>query len=265
MTQESFTFAGFTFPRNVPIWRPLNRAARGARKRGEASPWCFAYRTAPSPLPNDGKGFYMDSDFAPGLRWQWCDKVEGVRIEHQGWFTDSDFQDQTIRGVVFRLPHGRGFLAGWSMGESMASEVGRRIYQCERAAARAADRDAESVAGREREYQDGWRDGQTARELWRDALGDALAQIGNARTMRKAARVALRRALAQREGEAAGFVPPETVAEARALYRQALKRSREMAEAACESRREAYAALSDRPASYRNDSHAEGWREGFAS
>lgn len=263
MTQESFAFAGFTFPRKVPIWRPLNRAARRPRQ-GEESPWCFAYRTAPTPLPNSGKDFYLDSDFAPGLRWQWCDKVEGVRIDHEGWFTDPDFQDQTIRGIVFRLPHGRGFLAGWSMGESMAAEVGRRIYQSDREAARAADRDAESVAEREREHRDGWRDGQTARETWSESLSEALAHVQAARTMRKASRVALRRALAQRDGEAAGLVPPDVLAEARALYRQALKRSREFAEAACESRRDAHAALSDRPASYRNDSHAEGWREGFA-
>lgn len=262
MTQEPFTFAGFTFPRKVPIWRPLNRAARRPRQ-GRESPWCFAYHAAPTPFPNNGKGFYLESDFAPGLRWQWCDKVEGVWINHEGWFSDT-MQDQTIRGIVFRLPHGRGFLAGWSMGEHMASEVGRRVYSCEREAARAADREAESVAEAEREREEGVQAGWRAAEAWQEGMGEALDLIQAARTMRRAARAALARALAQREGEAAGFVPQDVLAEARRLYRAALESSRAKAKAACEARAAAWREVRENGPGW-DGAYADGWREGWGS
>src|SRR5690606_19227724 len=120
--------------------------------------------------------------------WQWCDEVD-TSIRHNGWFTD-DQQDETIRGLVVRLPHGR-MLAGWSMGEHMASEIdSTRVYDDEREAARAADALAERVAEREREYrasdqrQQSARDDMTAaRQAMTDAiaalreLGDALQQL----------------------------------------------------------------------------------------
>lgn len=241
--RQPFEFAGFRFPRKVPIFRRLNRSARGPRRPGE-SPWSFAYTVAPRPLPNGGIGFYHESDLAPGLRWQWCDKVEGVRIDHEGWFSDS-FQDQTIRGIVFRLPRSRGFLAGWSMGKGMCGDISRRVYRTEREAARAANREAESVAEREREYQEHWRAGQEEGEAWREAMAEARDFISAARDMRRAARVAMRRALAQSGGVAAGFVPPDVCAEAVRLYRQALQSSREKAATACEVRREAWRKFRD--------------------
>jgi len=53
-----------------------------------------------------------------------------------------------------RLPHNRGFLAGWSIGEGMISEIEYTIYDDERDAALAADSIAEEVAEREREFQE---------------------------------------------------------------------------------------------------------------
>lgn len=147
--QTPFTFAGFSFPRTVatlPKGKPASRLA--AAKTRCTGPYYAA------PVPNAGGAFfYLDSDFMPGLRWEWADEIEGARINHKGWFSDPYGDGETIRGIVFRLPKGRGFLAGWSMGEGMASEAESKIYADEIAAARAADSEAESVAEREREYQ----------------------------------------------------------------------------------------------------------------
>ena len=53
-----------------------------------------------------------------------------------------------------RLPHNRGFLAGWSMGEGMISEIEYTVYDDERDAAWAADSLAENAAEKEREFQE---------------------------------------------------------------------------------------------------------------
>jgi len=74
-------------------------------------------------------------------------------MEHNGWYCDTFFGSK-IRGLVFRLPKSRGFLAGWTMGEGMASAVECDIYETERQAAYAADSMAESAAAKEREYQE---------------------------------------------------------------------------------------------------------------
>jgi predicted GNAT superfamily acetyltransferase len=69
--------------------------------------------------------------------------VDGVRIDHTGWFCDE--YGTKIRGIVVALPHGR-FLAGWSMGEGMASTVDADLYDTAEDAAYAADSMAESAA-----------------------------------------------------------------------------------------------------------------------
>lgn len=144
----AFTFAGFTFPRWVATMPRGSRAARVAERN---RPVCGPYYHAPQPGA-DGRGFYLASDGMPGLRWAWCDECDDSPIHHRGWFAD-DCQDATIRGVVFRLPKSRGFLAGWSMGESMASSVDSRIFETMREAAIAADDDARRTADHEREYR----------------------------------------------------------------------------------------------------------------
>lgn len=148
-----FAFAGFAWPRyvaNLPAGKLATRLAKA--KDRFAGP----YYHAPKPVAgaHPGKGFYLGDQGAPGLRWSWCDEVEGVRIDHTGWHTDEFGISDTIRGLVFRLPHGRGFLAGWSMGEGMASAVDGYVWESEQDAARAADSMAESAAERQREYEE---------------------------------------------------------------------------------------------------------------
>lgn len=147
--KPEFTFAGFTFPKHVWTLPRGNMVKRLAARKPVV---CGDYCHAPKPVSgrHPGKGFYLDSDGMPGLRWQWADDV--VSLRHRGWFCDSHCEE-TIRGVVLRLPHGRGFLAGWSMGEGMASECDGFIYADEESAAYAADSMAERAAEAEREYQ----------------------------------------------------------------------------------------------------------------
>ena len=141
---ETFNFAGFTYPRHVPMFSP--RKPVGKRLS-------TAYQTAARPItrssPADSWGFYLDSDFAPGLRWSYADEVTSLR--HNGWFYD-DFGD-SIRGIVMALPHGMGWLAGWTMGKGMASCVHCSIYDDEEEAARAADDAARYAADEQRDYE----------------------------------------------------------------------------------------------------------------
>lgn len=162
--QTPFTFAGFTFPRAVAMLPKGTPAARLAKRRASGPSPCGPYTHAPKP-DTGGAFFYLESDFAPGLRWKWADETD-ARIFHCGWFTDSDGGGDKIRGFVVRLPKARGFLAGWSMGESMASELETSpIYDDEMAAAYAADSLAKSVAENEREYQIAWQAGSRYSDL----------------------------------------------------------------------------------------------------
>lgn len=145
--KHQFTFAGFGWPRYVA------RMACGPaalRRKWAGRKVCGEYYHAPKPEEaGTGRGFYLGSDGQPFTRWKWADDV--VDLRHTGWFCD-DFQDAKIRGIVVYLPHGL-YLAGWSMGEGMASSVDADLYDTPEAAARAADRMAEHVADCEREYQ----------------------------------------------------------------------------------------------------------------
>lgn len=87
----------------------------------------------------DGRQPFRDERF--------CDDV--ARIDHQGWFADAD-GDETVRGIVSRLPHGR-FIAGY-----LSSVNGERVYFAdlfddEREAAHMADEHARVTAESERE------------------------------------------------------------------------------------------------------------------
>lgn len=157
----AFNFAGFQWPRFVAVLPPAGQAQRLAVYKDSL---CGPYYHAPKPVnfqADKGQSFYLGQDGKqgfgqPGLRWAWCDEVEGVNIRHTGWYCD-EFQDGKIRGIVFTLPHSRGFLAGWSMGEGMASVVECDIYETARDAAYAADSIAENAAESQREYEESQR------------------------------------------------------------------------------------------------------------
>lgn len=159
---EHFTFAGFNWPRPI-VQLPRNSlAARAQARRFDKSHKVSPYYHAPRPLDassNTGRGFYMHDAGMPGLRCEYVDAIDW-QSEYQrinsAWYAD-EFGDTVIRGIIFRLPHSRGFLAGWTMGEHMSAAYEPDIYETLREAARAADDLAERTAAEEREYSERWR------------------------------------------------------------------------------------------------------------
>lgn len=148
---KHFNFAGFEFPRRIPELFPNRKNSAHKMVRG-------VYFSSPEPLAkgNSCTMFYLDAykglngNFQPGLRWQWADEVECVSINHTGWWIDS-YESDKFRGMVFRLPNRRGFLAGYSMGPEMASWIYYdEIYVTPQDAARAADELARYDAERAR-------------------------------------------------------------------------------------------------------------------
>lgn len=80
---------------------------------------------------------------------------ELTSLQHTGWYLD-EFQEETARGVVYRLPHGR-FVAGYDFsydGDPGATLDFSATYDDAGEAARVADSLAENAAEREREYQE---------------------------------------------------------------------------------------------------------------
>lgn len=145
--EKEFSFAGFDFPKY--LWT-LPKGPWRKRLERMRNPHCDGYYGSPR-INDSGTIFYLESDFMPDLRWKWCDEACS-RIRHKGWFCD-EYQEETIRGLVMRLPNSRGFLAGWSMGKGMSSYVDYDVFLDEVDAAQCADSMAENAAEREREYQ----------------------------------------------------------------------------------------------------------------
>ena len=153
-----FSFAGFHFPKWV--WN-LPKGKLAKRLADSRTACTSGYYHAPTPNQGNGIGFYLSDSTAPGLRWQWADEV--IRLGHKGWYSNEDCSEE-IRGLVFRLPRSRGFLAGWSMGEGMASSLDYDIHHTIEEAARAADGMAESTAEEQREYEEQEREKMEAEE-----------------------------------------------------------------------------------------------------
>lgn len=156
-----------------------------AAREGNA---CGPYYTSPKPITGGARGadgFYLGE--CKLIRWMWADDISGAGINHTGWFCD-EFGGETIRGIVVRLTHGR-MLAGWSMGDGMASSVDYdQVFTDEIEAARCADGLAESAAETEREYQERWRAAQElsdaeqeslkqAKRLWSARHNDAVREL----------------------------------------------------------------------------------------
>lgn len=137
--------------------------ARPLAERVKARKVVGPYRWTPIKAGN-GRGFYQASK---GLFMDPRGSTIDLRIElanqHlagsrlawiNGYFCDN-FGDDTLQPIIARLPHGRGFLAGWTMGAGMCASLDADIYRDIEDAARAAhstaERDAES--SREAQYE----------------------------------------------------------------------------------------------------------------
>lgn len=164
--------------------------------------------------PNERGGRWIENPRAAGLRFVgFSDEL--ASIDHNGWYLDSEIQNETARGAVYQLPArgGRPVYVeavrlgdyirgkGWRdqcgsitgpaivyLNERHFGEIGEdspRDSDAARDAARGADSEAESIAEKEREYQDAWR----AANDWQEAQGEM-------RDARKEARDQARTALA---------------------------------------------------------------------
>lgn len=140
--------------------------ARPLRERLESRKVVGPYRWTPA-KPGGTRGFYQASDernsgsfhpIAPtkmdaygsafDLRLSYAEthlpresRLRGIR----GYYADS-FQDDTLTPIVASLPHGRGFLAGWTMGPGMCGAIDLDTYDSAEDAARAAHEMAERDA-----------------------------------------------------------------------------------------------------------------------
>lgn len=139
------------------------------RKRTLTGP--YRWRATP---PMSGRGFYMESSRSSSdlecaahgsgfrLRIQHAnDFIEGRTSHISGYGSESILE--SYQPIVFRLPRGRGFLAGWTMGPGMCAEMDPHIYGDERSAAYAAHSIAEYAAETEQEYQEAYQKGQELR------------------------------------------------------------------------------------------------------
>lgn len=170
---EEMIFAGFKLPRaeNGPtIYNPtltdlpfrFENWKGDDKSRGNIGRVTYPnnMRTADTARTFRGWGTYLEDDRILGLRWAWCDEIPSdwgmshrQLIGHRGWFLDDDIQDDVSRGIVLKLPRGRGYLAGWSLGEGMITEIDCTVFEDAVDAARAADSMAENMAEKEREYR----------------------------------------------------------------------------------------------------------------
>lgn len=91
-------------------------------------------------------------------------------VKHHGWYLDDDFQQETVCGLVVRLPHGvcvPGITDPWN--DDAASVDFSSQTDNPRDCAGWADSMAERYADAEREYQSAWRAGRDVEEKWSEA------------------------------------------------------------------------------------------------
>lgn len=122
------------------------------RKRLQSRKYCGPYQWSPTEV-GKGRGFYSSSadalvmgDGPISLRLEYAN--DHIRSRVTGYYCDRDGDGDTLKPVIARLPHGRGFLAGWTMGAGMCGAVDGSIYDDESSAAYAAHSLAEYDAER---------------------------------------------------------------------------------------------------------------------
>ncbi len=74
------------------------------------------------------RAFDIGSDFSPAPRWWFVNDSTNYSyiIQHRGWVCDED-GEEVLKGVVFRLPSSKGFLAGWAL-EDGCAVVEKTLY-----------------------------------------------------------------------------------------------------------------------------------------
>lgn len=139
----------------IDFKRPLKERAQTRRRVGN-------YRWTPS-APGKGRGFYMASNGyamaghggGMSLRIEPAnDHLRGSRLSRiDGYYDRDGIGGSTLQPLIARLPNGRGFLAGWTMGAGMCASLAPDIWPDEESAAVEAHRMAETDAEEEKERQ----------------------------------------------------------------------------------------------------------------
>lgn len=161
------TFAGFTLPRlrgiNAEKRKTLTqRLADFKAANNRIAVPCGPYQCKQF-ATHDGLSFYLDdSATMPELRY---------RLGESWGYDDCD----PMTAIVIRLPRGRGFLAGWTMGSGMISEVSRHVWDGEHAAMTEAEYMTQRAAEDEAAYQAEERAKMEDEE--NDPAGDYLAYL----------------------------------------------------------------------------------------
>lgn len=143
--------------------------SRSLADRAAARKFCGPYRWTPADrrkgatrnLPFEGRGFYQAS--RPwGLRVDPRGSTFDLRLDYANTFhpinwrrngTFSHDSRDTFTAIVARLPHGRGFLAGWTLGTGMCGALDGHIWDTIEDAARAAYDEAEHACEQDAEHQ----------------------------------------------------------------------------------------------------------------
>lgn len=136
---------------SVPFAGALHDFTRPMAERAKSRKSCGPYHWSPTPA-GSGRGFYMQH----GTRALRCaDHGAGFRlrvIEGDNSFGLDQFGG-AYTPIVLRLPRGRGFLIGATMGAGMCAHIEPGIWTDEDDAMRAAEDEARRCADREAEFR----------------------------------------------------------------------------------------------------------------
>ena len=131
---------------------------RSLKKRAESRKVVGPYYWTPRISGSDGVGFYQSqNDLAMDALGSTCNLRLSYTNPHIGLRPSAYWCDQegftTLTPIVAALPHGRGFLAGWTMGEGMVASLFTHIHETEEDAAYAAHEKARMQAAEEQEAE----------------------------------------------------------------------------------------------------------------
>lgn len=139
------------------LTRPM---ADRARERRVCGPYVW---TPPHAATCEGFGFYMARGALEMARHgsiarlrleEANDHLRGPLARTLGYHLDPWGDGDTAQPIVARLPRGRGYLAGFTLGLGMCASLSREVHDCPTEAARAAHEEARIAAEREREERE---------------------------------------------------------------------------------------------------------------
>ena len=142
----------------------LHDYLRPLRDRLASRKNCGPYLWTPAE-PGAGRGFYSASSnplimdragSSINLRLEWASDHYSPRNYNGRGYSCDTYSPGTdaMHPVIARLPHGRGYLAGWTMGEGMCGTLDSYRYEEAEDAARAAHDMASRAAEAEFEYRE---------------------------------------------------------------------------------------------------------------